>query len=319
MGFDDVDQLLTLELSVDHRDGLRLGDRSLERVLDTLAPMPGHRIRLVNFFHNESRRAQREIRDGMAALHRSHTEELASAREQERQVGLRRAEVLEVEARRARLAAEEAQRSSEAAAESAATVVLRLGLQGTSEKVKQRMVQGLMQTVFDELMLPVLKAWAAEATSSRKQRNKTKKFLGRLMNRALSRSWNHWAELGATRTRLKRVAKRLTAGRGMVLAWTKWCSVCDAVMRLKRVAKRLTTGRGMVLAWTKWCAVCDAATECKELLELLKQVARRLASGALGKAWSSWSYYCAAYNEAMRTIRNVVAMWQGRWEVLISQ
>lgn len=41
------------------RDGLRLGDRELFGVIDNLNPMPGHRVRLINFFHNESRRTQR--------------------------------------------------------------------------------------------------------------------------------------------------------------------------------------------------------------------------------------------------------------------
>lgn len=77
MGFDDVEQFLALELTTDERDGMRVFEQSLESVVDKLAPMPGHRARLMNFFHNETRRAQREIRDKMKSVKRSAAEQVA--------------------------------------------------------------------------------------------------------------------------------------------------------------------------------------------------------------------------------------------------
>lgn len=77
MGFDDVEQFLALELTTDERDGMRVFEQSLESVVDKLAPMPGHRARLMNFFHNETRRAQREMRDKMKSVKRSAAEQVA--------------------------------------------------------------------------------------------------------------------------------------------------------------------------------------------------------------------------------------------------
>ena len=52
-------QLLALQYSADHRDSNRLEpfEASFATLLDGLNLMPGHRVRMVQFFQNEARQA----------------------------------------------------------------------------------------------------------------------------------------------------------------------------------------------------------------------------------------------------------------------
>jgi hypothetical protein len=61
LGFDDVDQLLALQHASDPRDAGRVDvyESGYGGVLDQLNLMPGHRIRMLQFFQNESRNAAR--------------------------------------------------------------------------------------------------------------------------------------------------------------------------------------------------------------------------------------------------------------------
>ena len=61
LGFDDVSQLLSLQYSIDPRDAGRvdLYESGYSAVLDTLNLMPGHRVKMLQFFQNEARNAAR--------------------------------------------------------------------------------------------------------------------------------------------------------------------------------------------------------------------------------------------------------------------
>jgi hypothetical protein len=80
MGFNDVDQLLALQMSTDPRDTLRLDvhDAGLESVLDQLNLMPGHRVRMQQFFMNEARNAARAAHERELELANAHARDVAA-------------------------------------------------------------------------------------------------------------------------------------------------------------------------------------------------------------------------------------------------
>mmetsp|Transcript_47483 Transcript_47483/g.117558 ORF Transcript_47483/g.117558 Transcript_47483/m.117558 type:complete len:1167 (-) Transcript_47483:221-3721(-) len=285
MGFDDVEQFLTLELTIDERDGLRVHERSLDFVLDRIAPAPGHRTRLMNFFHNETRRAQRGMREKIKDLRSSHTKQLAKANaemEEEYRRVLARAERLESDARRARAAAEEAQRSSKEAEESARAIhdsILGKKEAAHRDRIQPQVVRGILSSVFNNLLKPIVHAWRHEVVTSRTEETRIRRFIGRILNASRARAFNLWAQHGAVRTRMRKAMRRLGPNRRLAGAWNQWMATSHA----------------------------SAARRTR-----LERLARRVKHGSVGKAWTSWFALWEAKAIILRAMNKVFVMWRHR-------
>ena len=278
LGFDDVSQLLSLQYSIDPRDAGRvdLYQSGYSAVLDTLNLMPGHRVKMLQFFQNEARNAARA----------AHERTLDDA-------NVRAREVAEAEARQAEelkllrmrnQELEEAMEQSLAATREEAASVQRAwernerarSLAATwleqGKLVTQSSGVQVIHSAYDRILRPCYEEWRDLS----KGRRKARRFLRRLMNRELARAFERWADLA------------------------------EAIYRLRSIGLRWDL-RALAKAFDQWFFLREAGTAERKVTDTMARFARRLANKKLAMGWEAWKGWWAQHRADRDTMRSVAA------------
>ena len=178
---------------------------SFNAVLDRLHLAPGHRVRMVQFFHNEARKASRAMHEAMLAHANSEARfESRAAREREAEMAQMRQRLRELEgeasaARQNEAAASAAAREAWAANQKASRLASKI-FSGSTRLAGG----GVLYSHFERLMRPVFDAWHGECAGKKRQG----RFLRRLMNREVARAFSQWVDIWDSLHRLQNMMKR---------------------------------------------------------------------------------------------------------------
>lgn len=303
LGFDDVRQLLSLQYAADSRDNNRLDpmEASFATLLDQLHLMPGHRVRMIQFFQNESRNATSAAHSRMLDdANARHKEVSAAEARNEEELKLLRMRLLEMEneVHVAHQQEHAAVNAAKRAWEEAHTMPLATGVPtATWPPADAPPARDLgAERAADE-------AAAAEKEAAAEAR--AKKFLRRLMNRNVALAFNQWFDITESVLRLKHIMYRWQQ-RGLARAFDQWHtsndrsahageveSVASKFVR-RLVNKKLAAGWE---AWYSWWA------EAREARDKLKSVASRLKNPGLSKAFYRWMETALSRAAKLRLLR----------------
>ena len=252
--------------------------------------MPGHRIKMLQFFQNESRNAARAAHERLMDDANERARDVAAAesrKEHELSLLRQRNQELEEEILLQRDTSQQAEASARIAwarserSEETAKVWL-----GQGKLVQVGDVQ-VVHASYDRILRPVVDEWRDLSHGRRKAR----RFLRRLMNRSLAIAFGKWADVSESIYRLRSIGLRWSQ-RALAKAFDTWYAAREAgkgatriQTTMERFVKRLANAK-LAAGWTTWR---QGYLEAKAARERMRGVAGRLANPGVSKAFDRWS------------------------------